>query len=70
MSTRNKKAIKKALHKTRIFIIEFITIIALILSFISVCCLDSETYIPLIIFAICLIWLFIFAWANNMLYKK
>ena len=67
MNTRNKK-IKKALHKIRVFIIEFITMTALILCFISVCCLDSESYIPAIIFILSIMWLMVFAWANNMLY--
>lgn len=67
---KNKNTIKKVLHKIRIFIIELITLAALILSFISVCCIDSQSYIPTIIFIISMIWLFIFAWANNMFYKN
>lgn len=50
---------KNLILKTVMSIILFIAIV-------SACCLDSKTYIPFIVLAICSLILSLFAYANNM----
>ena len=70
MKQATKNKIKRVLHKIRIYTIKSITMAAFIIFLVSVCCLDSETYIPTIIMIISFSWLVIFMWANNMFYEN
>lgn len=53
-----KKKMKNKILKT-------ITILAGVLMFISICCLDSESWIPAIVLGICMAWLGLFLLANK-----
>lgn len=46
------------------YIINSITAIMVVLFFLSLCAVDSPSYIPLIIMVISLGWICLYAWAN------
>ena len=51
--------------KTKNRILRTITAIAGILAFLSILCLDSESWIPSIVLGVCMAWLGLFLLANK-----
>lgn len=52
-------------NKMRVTTIKGLTVLALITAVISGCCLDSESYIPMLTFGISIAWLLLICIANS-----
>lgn len=65
-----KTETEPAEHKKKKFgiknaILITIEIIALVVCCVSVCCMDNNSWIPVLAFAFSMAWLMLFAWANT-----
>jgi hypothetical protein len=54
-------------RKSHNFILKTITGFAGVMALTSACAVDSPSWIPMIIFIVCMTWLFLFAYANGMM---
>ena len=63
--TKFKIKWRKFKRKAHNFILKTISWIAGILALISACAVDSPSWIPTIVFLVCMAWLFLFAYANR-----
>ena len=52
-------------HKVKKYILNGITTFMFFLFWFSICAVDSESWIPLILVVVSLVWLWGFAWAND-----
>lgn len=67
MQKKSKIKWRKFKRKAHNFILKTITWIAGILAMISACAVDSPSWIPTIVFVVCMAWLAMFAYANGMM---
>lgn len=67
MQKKSKNKWRKFKRKAHNFILKTITSVAFILFFVSACAVDSPSWIPTIVYMICMAWLAVFAYANGMM---